>query len=477
MNVVSNFLKKEVEKLEKKVFSNEYKKDKYRLNYHLMPPIGWLNDPNGLCYHNGTYNIFFQYAPFDANGGLKFWGHYQTKDFIDYDYKGIAIYPDEKFDCHGVYSGSALVEEDNIYIYYTGNIKLSGDYNYINNGREANTVLVSYNKSKGYSHKKCLMEMKDYPKCITNHIRDPKVWKENETYYMVQGVRRNTNPNHTGAVIIFTSKDKIYWEYSSTITHKEEFGYMWECPDLFELDGKKMLITCPQGVKRVESIYENLYLSGYFLIDKDYTKKEDIIVDNFTVLDCGFDFYAPQTFLDENNDRVLIGWMGLPDVENEYKNDIVDWQHCLTIPRKLYIKNNKLYQEPYKRLEKLRENKISISNIKDISSYEVIMNIKAPNNFRVIISEGLVLKYEENKFILEFINSIGLGRTKRSCYLEKLENIRIFVDTSSIEIFLNDGEKVFTTRFYPNKSSLEINGEVDFIIYELSNFNISSIHN
>lgn len=476
MNVVRRFLKKEVEKLEKARFSNEYKKDKWRQNFHLMPPIGWLNDPNGLCYQNNEYNIFFQYAPFDTKGGLGFWGHYKTKDFINYKYMGVAIYPDDKHDCHGVYSGSALVEDKNTYLYYTGNVKLDGDYDYISAGREANTMLIEMDENRNFSYKKCLMEMKDYPKWITNHIRDPKVWKEDDTYYMIQGVRRNTTPNHTGAVILFKSKDKINWEYLSFITHKEEFGYMWECPDLFNIDGQNILITCPQGVERVEALYENIYLSGYFTVDGDYTK-EDLLVDNFNILDCGFDFYAPQTFLDEDNNRVLIGWMGLPDIEKEYQNDVVDWQHCLTIPRKLSFKNNKLYQEPYKKLENLRENEISIEDIKNTNSYEAIININNSNNFKVIISEGLVLKYENSKFSLEFINNIGLGRSKRSCHLEKLENIRIYVDTSSVEVFVNNGERVFTTRFYPNISSLEINGEMSYTIYKLGSFNISSIYN
>ena len=56
--------------------------DKYKLGFHLMPPTGWLNDPNGLCQFKGIYHVFFQYSPFDANGGEKFWGHYTSKDMI-----------------------------------------------------------------------------------------------------------------------------------------------------------------------------------------------------------------------------------------------------------------------------------------------------------------------------------------------------------------------------------------------------------
>ena len=51
-------------------------KDEYRLEYHLMPATGWLNDPNGLCQFKGTYHLYFQYSPENCMGGQKYWGHY-----------------------------------------------------------------------------------------------------------------------------------------------------------------------------------------------------------------------------------------------------------------------------------------------------------------------------------------------------------------------------------------------------------------
>ncbi|WP_157153223.1 glycoside hydrolase family 32 protein [Brachyspira murdochii] len=491
MNLVSKIFKEAIIKKENEYLAKN-NKDKWRLNFHIMPPVGWLNDPNGLSYFKGIYNIFFQYSPFETEGGLKFWGHYQTKDLINYKYVGVYIYPDEKYDCHGVYSGSAFIEDDKLYIYYTGNVKLLGSHDYIESGREANTMLTVSEDGINFLEKECLMEMKDYPKDITNHIRDPKVWKENDSYYMVQGARKYgiDRNNDIGEVLLFSSKDKRKWTHTSTIHTKDIFGYMWECPDLFNLDGQDILITCPQGVKQVESIYENLYLSGYFLINDDYKNKESIEVNNFTILDRGFDFYAPQTFLDENGNRVIIGWMGVPDTEDIHKNLTVDygWQHCLTIPRELSFKNGKLYQKPHRNLEKLREKKIfenKYSNntlsdnliYNDISSYEVIIdNIKIDNinSFEIIISEGLCTKYKDNKFILEFVGdtgkTIGGGRNKRSSYLENLKNIRIMADTSSLELFINDGELAFTTRYYPLEYSFKILGEMNITIYKLSSF-------
>lgn len=238
-------------------------------------------------------------------------------------------------------------------------------------------------------------------------------------------------------------------------------------------------------------MYENIYLSGYFLIDGDYKNQSCIEVNNFTLLDRGFDFYAPQTFLDENGKRIMIGWMGVPDTEEIHKNlsSEYGWQHCLTIARELNFNNGKLYQKPHKSLEKLRIEKIFeiecsyslysdnlISD--DIDSYEVLIdNIKNNNNFEILISNGLSIKYKDDKFILEFVNDIGKkiggGRYKRSAYLYKLENIRIFADTSAIEIFINDGEMVFSSRYYPLEYSFSIIGSMNLTIYKLSNFKVN----
>ena len=104
----------------------------YGQRFHIMPPAGWLNDPNGLV----------QYAPFDGNGGVKMWGHATSRDLMNWEYVGAPLLPDEPFDCHGVYSGSALAEDGRIRVLYTGNVKLSdadGTYDYVNTGRRADT--------------------------------------------------------------------------------------------------------------------------------------------------------------------------------------------------------------------------------------------------------------------------------------------------------------------------------------------------
>ena len=105
-----------------------------KLTYHLYPIHGgWLNDPNGLCQYNGTYHIFYQYAKNVDGSGDKCWGHFTTKDFIHYKDLGIAIHPNQESDKSGAYSGCCYVE-NGMHIFYTGNVKLPGEHDYIHSG-------------------------------------------------------------------------------------------------------------------------------------------------------------------------------------------------------------------------------------------------------------------------------------------------------------------------------------------------------
>ena len=139
--------------------------DPRRLHYHLMPDIGWLNDPNGLCQFHGLYHLYYQYDPFDANGDLKLWAHVTTRDFIRYEEQEPFLFPDSDLDTHGVYSGSAFVEDGRIHYFYTGNIKLFDreDYDYIHSGRVANTIHLESTDGWHFAQKELVMGMDDYP--------------------------------------------------------------------------------------------------------------------------------------------------------------------------------------------------------------------------------------------------------------------------------------------------------------------------
>lgn len=193
-------------------------KDPYRLKLHLTPPTGWLNDPNGLCQYHGTYHAFYQYVPENALGnGRKCWGHAVSSDLIHWKDEGIFLEPDRPFDRDGVYSGCAWTDENGIHLFYTGNVKEEGDYDYIHEGRQAAQVLVETKDGSRAGEKRLLLTNDDYPKDCTLHVRDPKVWKENGGYYMVLGARKDSDQ---GAVLLYESADMVTWEYVGEMTTK-----------------------------------------------------------------------------------------------------------------------------------------------------------------------------------------------------------------------------------------------------------------
>ena len=435
-------------------YINKVINDKWRNKYHLMAPIGWINDPNGLCEFNGEYHVFYQYSPLNPEGGLKFWGHYSSKDLVNWNEEQISIYPDNDFDKDGVYSGSALIKDNELYIFYTGNVKEDGNHDYILTGREQNVVMIKTSDGNKFSEKVLLLTNKDFPDNMTLHVRDPKVWQEGNKYFMVLGARTKDDK---GALLIYMSDNLYNWKiYKEIISKDRKLGYMWECPDLFKLNGENVMIFSPQGIEKQGYKYNNIYQSGYIIGD---IKNSSILkLDNFKELDRGFDFYAPQSFLDSKGRRILIGWMGIPD-EIQHKNPTIEnyWQHCLTVPREVIFKNSKIYQQPVKELEKLRKSKMEIKeinlkdnttlNIIESNTYELLINMKNVEKFDLTLREDCRLSYKEGLFKLSLGDS-GYGRNYRAVEIDILEEIRIFSDESKLEIFLNSGEEVFSTRLY-----------------------------
>lgn len=455
-----NALHRDLKKMTELVENQATGKEPWRQGYHLMPPTGWLNDPNGLCQFQGAYHVFFQYAPLEAEGGIKFWGHYKSEDMVHWEYLGTALYADQPFDCHGAYSGSGLVEGDTLHLFYTGSVKLAGDFDYINDGRISSTVYTSTKDGIHFSPKKVLMDNEDYPRDCTCHVRDPKVWKEGETYYMVQGARRKGD---AGEILVFTSKNKMEWQLLNRITTEIPFGYMWECPDYFRLGQEQILICCPQGVKQQGNKYQNLYQNGYFSLKGDIAGEYSL--SEFTEMDYGFDFYAPQTFEDHKGRRILIGWMGMPDVE--YYNPTVEdgWQHCLTVPRELTWKEGKLCQQPVSELESLRgdleEGELNKGWTRRNTGFCDLLfeDLEGTEDFSLTLTDGrgaesgnqlkLTYQSEEKLFSLELAGELAAGRDVRYVEVEELKKLRILLDISSMEVYINQGQETLSTRYYP----------------------------
>ena len=440
--------------------------DRTRLRFHLMPPVGWMNDPNGLCWYRGNYHVFYQYGPFDPTGGVKHWGHWTSPDLLHWTQQPTAMYPDQPWDIHGVYSGSALVEDDALYLYYTGNVKFAGDYDYIYEGRGHNVALGISKDGIHVDSKQLLMENKDYPADVSCHVRDPKVWKQDGMYYMVLGARTKDD---RGELLVYESADKLNWSLCNTITTPEVFGYMWECPDLFCVDGQWILSLSPQGIKQDGYRYQNIYTCGYFPLYGDF--RGDCTLGDYIETDVGFDYYAPQSFTAPDARRIVIGWMGMPDAD--YTNPTeTGWQHCMSVPREVHWNGERLTALPVRELEQLRENgraakvsgqiRLSMGEGADLMLSEILGPV------RIAVGADAELSWADGLLTLRLSETAGYGRTERVLPLDTLTDLRILIDTTSIEVFVNGGEQTMSTRYYPSAAhTLDIDGTCRVKQYDL----------
>jgi len=434
----------------------------WRQKFHIQPETGLLNDPNGFAFYRGEYHLFYQWFPLGPVHGIKYWYHVKSKDLVNWENIGVGIKPDHYYDNYGAYSGSGITHNGNLYLMYTGNHR---DELMSRKPMQALAIM----KPDGSIEKLPEPVIKKVPEGYTEHFRDPKVWRENENFYAVIGAQRQ---NKTGCVVLYHSLNLLNWTFLGEIeTSLNNFGYMWECPDYFELNDQGVLVFSPQGLQPKGSKYQNIYQTGYLIGDVLDLEELKMSHGEFKELDHGFDFYAPQSMEDDRGRRILVGWMGLG--EQAYPTDKFGWAHCLTLPRELKIINNHLYQIPVSELKSLRKDEqtfaSTVTGVVDFSRgthYELVCEftqIQADEvgvNLRVGDGEKTVIKYmvDEQKIILDRSQAgeeVGLeyGTTREIPFNQESLKLQIFMDTSSIEVFINGGEYVMTSRIFPRNNA------------------------
>ena len=447
-------------------------KDKdFRPHFHIAPPTGLMNDPNGLIFDGEKYHLFYQWFPFDAIHGMKHWKHLITKDFQHYQ-SAEDLIPCELFESHGCYSGGALKVGDKLAMFYTGNTRRSSD-----NQRVPYQNLAIFDLNGKLLSKRPLIE--NAPEGYTEHVRDPKPYfTEDGKIRFICGAQRE---NLTGTAIIFEMDNlegtpRLLGELSLPAFDNTNV-FMWECPDLLKLGDKDVFIWSPQGKIREKHQFQNNYHATY-AVGKltDLTFEAEYIGE----LDQGFDFYAPQTFggLDNKTHAVLFGWIGLPDLT--YPTDKFKWHSALTLPRELRLEGSKIYQRP---IDKIYKNLTALSALHlnekaDIANLDrAYIKFEANNQafdltfFQNEKGQSLRLSYENGLVCLDRSQSeqtdlMEKFDTKRFCEVENLQTVEIFFDRSIIEIFLNHGEKVMTSRFFieNRENTITSNRPLDLMI-------------
>lgn len=440
---------------------------------HLEMPFGLINDPNGLCYYNGKYQIFYQWNPTSCQHLNKHWGYTQTMDFINYTIPQLALAPVDYFDKNGCYSGSARNKNGKLELLYTANLKDAQNIRY------PRQVIAEKNDDGTFTKKK--FAVSDVPSGYTTHFRDPYFFKHSGRSLFIIGAQRE---NQTGCALIYEEINDNWQLRGELKTNYTNFGYMWECPNFISVNGHDVLIFCPQGIAPQGHKYNNLYQAGY-LIGKFNPDTLEFVHNEFQELDGGFDFYAPQTLV-HNERNILIGWIGMPEREYEYPTTKEGWLYSLTLPRELSIKNNTLYQYPVHELNALCKNTTTYTEITSLNlstpckiTLEINLNQQEfwQANFK-INSNNLILSFNKKtqEFCIDRNNlSIG-GKGKRYFPILAKNNLRldIYLDTSIMEIYCQNGEAVATICYYAQEKlstiPLEINTSTNITISSLDNF-------
>jgi beta-fructofuranosidase len=451
----------------------EVSQNHWRLHYHAAPPAYWMNDPNGFSFFKGEYHLFYQHHPFSPEWGPMYWGHFKSADLASWERLPIALAPSEDYDKDGCFSGSAIEKDGKLYLMYTGNVWTGTNYD-----EQLKQVQALAQSEDGITFEKLAGNpiITEAPEGNIHpfHFRDPKVWKHKDFYYAVLGSKTKQN---TGQVLLYRSADLLHWEFVNIMAKGEgNFGFMWECPDLFSLDGQDVLVMSPQGVKPEGNLYHNLHQAGYVLGELNY-ETGTYSHGSFDLLDYGFDFYAPQTTIDGEGRRILIAWMDM--WESEMPTQKYNWAGAMTIPRIITIQDNQIISKPAPELEKLRKHEVSYQHVKiegetsleGISGdcLELELTIQAKNalqfGLKVRVSEDnqqeTVLTYNKKEELFIFDrNQSGEGPKGKRKANVKLNNgqlkLHIFIDKSSLEVFINEGEKVMTGRIYPGQSAAGI---------------------
>ena len=411
---------------------------------HFKAPNCWINDPNGFIWYKGWYHLFYQCFPYSAHWGRMHWGHAVSKDLVNWEEKGIALFPSKTDDRSGCFSGSAIEYKDKMYIYYTGVNYTEEDPENINccindTFTAAQLMITSEDGMKfdNITDKKTVIPpIEDKKIGDKNHTRDPKVWRGKDAWYMVLG----STVDKKGRLLFYKSSDLKTWQYLN-YCEKDGFGWMWECPDFFEIDGKGVTIFSPMGFFNDGNGYDSVAVCMLSSFDENTGKME--LSENYQLFDYGIDLYAPQSTTDKDGNRVVIAWARMPEAVITEKGE---WCGMMCIPRIVDVKNNHVYMRPHTNVKNSFVTKLSAPKK---SGYMLKTTLKNGESINV---GGYVIKRENDKITTDRSEVFNIKGNYRLIAETPVINdgyeLEIYVDEHLVEVFINNGEYVISNVVY-----------------------------
>ena len=469
--------------------------EKFRPVYHHTPLYGWMNDANGLVYKDGEYNLYFQYNPYGSKWGNMHWGHSVSKDLVHWEHLAPAIARDT---LGHIFSGSSIVDQENVAGYGAGNILAFYTSASDKNGQ---IQCLAFSKDNGRTFTKYEKNPILCPADGLRDFRDPKVFRyePEDKWVMIVSADKEMR--------FYDSKNLKDWNYMSSFG--EGYGVQpcqFECPDMVELpvDGdlnrKKWAL--------IVNVNPGCYFGGsatqYFTGNFDGTKFSCDSQPNVTKwLDWGKDHYATVCFSNTGERTIAVPWMS-------------NWQYCNIVPTKqfrsanalprelsLYTQDGEIYLSavPVPEIKTLRKEKkeipaFTVANDYHIDSlladndgaYELALEITVGEaeimGFNLFNDKGekvdIYFNLPEKRLVMDRTKSgiVDFGKKSVSHEIEvhdrrkttsinyiddfalatwapiKKENkytLDVFVDKCSVEIFLNGGKVAMTNLIFPSE--------------------------
>ncbi len=409
-------------------------RERFRPAYHHTPLYGWMNDPNGMFYKDGVWHLYYQYNPYGSQWENMTWGHSTSRDLIHWQTEPLAIEPDG---LGAIFSGSCVTSDSDVVAFYT----TAGHHQ---------TQSMAISKDNGLTFEKYAgnpVITSDKP-----DFRDPNVfWHEGtKRWIMILAVGQEMQ--------LYSSADLKAWKYESSFGQEYgNHGGVWECPDLFEIGGKWVLICNinpggPFGGSATQ------YFVGQFDGKKFMCESKPEVT---KWLDFGKDHYATVSFYNApDNRRTVLAWMS----NWQYANQVptLQFRSANSIPRDLGLFEYKgetfVSVLPSKEMLGARGAKVK----QPTEACEVVIDIKKQTE--IVLSnakdEQVTMTYDGQK------QTFSMDRTKSGdvgfsldfpCVTEAptcgtIKQLRIFIDRCSIEAFDSDGKMAMTNLVFPSES-------------------------
>lgn len=441
-------------------------REQYRPIYHHTPAYGWMNDPNGMFYKDGVWNLYFQHNPYGSQWENMTWGHSTSTDLVHWKYEGDAVEPDA---LGTVFSGSAVVDMENTSGFGKGAVIAL----YTSAG-ESQTQSLVYSTDNG----KTFHKFEGNPVITSNvpDFRDPHMfWNEDiKKWNMILAAGQHME--------IYTSDNLKDWKLESSFGEKYgNHGGVWECPDLMKMkvrgtDKEKWMLICninpggPSGGSATQ----------YFVGDFDGHKFTcDSKPEVTKWMDYGKDHYATVTFDNApEGRRVAIAWMS-------------NWQYANQVPTQQYRSGNSIPRDlglfeykgetycsvvPSPEMTAARSKK---AGKKLTESCEMVVNLKG--NATITLSndkgEKVVMNYDAKAetFSMDRTKSGKMDFSKDFAVVTKaptygkISQLRIFIDKSSIEALDADGKMSMTNLVFPSKpyNKVTVKGKGKYQVYDI----------